>query len=402
MPIHSHAVDIVERLVKEGHIAYFAGGWVRDYLMGHPSDDIDIATSASPQEILDLFPRTILVGLQFGVVIVAIEGHQYEVSTFRRDLEYINGRKPEKIELASPQEDALRRDFTINGMFFDPLKDELHDYVGGREDIKKQVIRAIGNPDERFFEDRLRMIRAIRFASRFNFHIDQETQEAIQNNASGLFPAVAMERVWQEFCKMNNYPHFDRALIELHRYGLLPIIFPGLKIKKLKELEDYVRPIARYPQNTPTAFFLQEIFPFASLEQITELGKYLKAPNKDLEALQLYLQQQPFSLNQSSSQLTRFYAHKESTLCLHVFSARLPGEEAETFLKSHEERRKSLQKHIERVQQRTPVLTAAYLKQKGILPGIEMGRILKRAEELSIDENMDDPAELYRRVCENR
>jgi len=400
MPIHSHALEIIQTLNRAGHIAYFAGGWVRDYLMGHPSDDIDIATSASPQQVLDLFPRTILVGLQFGVVIVPIDGHQYEVSSFRKDFDYIDGRKPGRIELTSPEEDAKRRDFTINGMFYDPIEDKVMDYVGGVDDIKKGLIRAIGNPDERFYEDRLRMIRACRFAARFDFHIDLETQEAIKNNALGLFPSVAMERVWQEFCKMSAYPRFERALVELHRFGLLQILFPQLHIKKLKELEELVQPIAHYPKGTPTLFFLMELFQDLSTSEIVDLSKFLKAPNKEIELLTLYLETHPFSLDKSASALSRFYVHPHSALCLEVYAARLEPKAKEEFLSSHAKRRNELSQHIQRLQNKTPVLTSHYLKSKGIPPGIRMGNMLKRAEELSINENIDDPELLFKRAQE--
>jgi poly(A) polymerase len=400
MPIHSHALEIVQTLNRAGHIAYFAGGWVRDYLMGHPSDDIDIATSASPEQVLDLFPRTILVGLQFGVVIVPIDGHQYEVSSFRKDFDYIDGRKPGRIELTSPEEDAKRRDFTINGMFYDPIEDKIMDYVGGVEDIKKGVVRAIGNPDERFYEDRLRMIRACRFAARFDFHIDLETQEAIKNNALGLFPSVAMERVWQEFCKMSAYPRFERALVELHRFGLLQILFPQLHVKKLKELEELVQPIAHYPKGTPTLFFLSELFQDLSKEEIVDLSKSLKAPNKEIDLLSFYLEAYPFSLEKSPSTLSRFYAYPQSGLCLEIFAARLEPQAKEKFLSAHEKMKSKLSKHIERLHNKTPVLTSQFLKAKGIPPGIKMGNLLKRAEELSINENIDDPELLFKRVRE--
>ena len=137
MDAQAHATEIVKKLNKAGYIAYFAGGWVRDHVMKHPSSDIDIATNAPPEKILDLFPRTILVGLAFGVVIVSVNGHQFEVSTFRKDIGYADGRKPLKIELATPQEDAQRRDFTINGMFYDPQEETIYDYVHGVEDIKR-------------------------------------------------------------------------------------------------------------------------------------------------------------------------------------------------------------------------------------------------------------------------
>jgi poly(A) polymerase len=274
------------------------------------------------------------------------------------------------------------------------------DYVGGVEDIKKGVVRAIGNPDERFYEDRLRMIRACRFAARFDFHIDLETQEAIKNNALGLFPSVAMERVWQEFCKMSAYPRFERALVELHRFGLLQILFPQLHVKKLKELEELVQPIAHYPKGTPTLFFLSELFQDLSKEEIVDLSKSLKAPNKEIDLLSFYLEAYPFSLEKSPSTLSRFYAYPQSGLCLEIFAARLEPQAKEKFLSAHEKMKSKLSKHIERLHNKTPVLTSQFLKAKGIPPGIKMGNLLKRAEELSINENIDDPELLFKRVRE--
>ena len=258
------AVQIIKKLIKAGYTAYFAGGWVRDFVMKHPSSDIDIATDATPDVILDLFPRTIFVGLAFGVVIVVHEGHQFEVSTFRKDLRYEGGRRPAEIEFSDASEDALRRDFTINGMFFDPIDEKIIDYVNGIEDIKKGIIRTIGDADERFIEDRLRMIRAVRFAARFGFNIDITTQEAIRENADTLFPAVAMERVWQEFYKMSAYPRFDHALVELHRLGLLQVIFPTLAEIHLHDIKVRVEPLPHYPKQFPTILALMALFPESS------------------------------------------------------------------------------------------------------------------------------------------
>src|SRR6185437_5720237 len=169
MEMYEVATHIVKRLVEAGHLAYFAGGWVRDFLLNHPSDDIDIATSASVEEIQALFPKTIPVGIAFGIVIVVEKGHQFEVATFRKDRGYVDGRRPTGIDPASPEEDAQRRDFTLNGMFYDPLQKKVLDFVSGQEDLKKGIIRAIGNPHERFLEDRLRMMRAVRYGTRFGF-----------------------------------------------------------------------------------------------------------------------------------------------------------------------------------------------------------------------------------------
>jgi len=229
--------------------------------MKHPSDDIDIATDAPTEEILNLFPRTILVGLSFGVVVVVLDGHQFEVATFRRDIGYADGRKPTRVERSSPEEDASRRDFTINGMFYDPVEEVVHDFVNGAEDIKLGIIRTIGDPYQRFAEDRLRMIRAVRFSSRFGFTIDQDTQDAIRANADTLFPAVAMERVWQEFCKMVRFPNVDHAIIELHRLELLQVIFPQLQGVHLNEIKKRVAHISHYPPTTDPFLHMLALFP---------------------------------------------------------------------------------------------------------------------------------------------
>src|SRR3989338_7851594 len=167
--LYRNAVGIVRTLKKAGHEDYFVGGCGRDLVMRRDPKDYDVATSARPEEVAKLFRRTIPVGAQFGVQIVMIGKTAYEVATFRTDQEYKDGRHPEGVIFSSPKEDALRRDFTVNGLFYDPLKKKVIDYVGGREDLKKRLIRAIGDPDSRFAEDRLRMLRAVRFAATLNF-----------------------------------------------------------------------------------------------------------------------------------------------------------------------------------------------------------------------------------------
>lgn len=388
MPNDSLARKIVQKLVSHGHIAYFAGGWVRDFIMGRPSEDIDIATSASPSEILDLFPHTLLVGIQFGVVIVIIEGHPFEVATFRKDLDYKDGRKPEQIEQTSPEIDALRRDFTINGLFYDPLEDKIHDFVGGKEDIERGIVRAIGNPYDRFFDDRLRMIRAFRFTARFNFHMDPETEQAIEDNAPGLFPAVAMERIWQEFSKMSAYPNFERALVEMHRTKLLQVIFPQLEKVPLHEFEKRVAPIKHYPKNAPPALFLSELFPSENLE---ELGRFLTVSNKDLAQLNFYTSNAPFDIRLARTPSVHFYAHPDSTIALEVYAARLDANEAKVFLQSHKDKRFKLKEHIDRLVHKTPVISSAELKKAGIVPGVHMGLLLKEGERLAIENDLSDP-----------
>ena len=166
------AASIVRKLRESGFVAYFAGGCVRDALRGTAPKDIDIATSAKPEQVQGLFRRTVPVGVQFGVVRVLEDDLEFEVASFRSDGIYLDGRHPQSVEFSTPEEDAVRRDFTVNGIFYDPFEDKVIDFVGGQEDLERKLIRAIGEPSKRFAEDRLRMLRAVRFASTLVFEIE--------------------------------------------------------------------------------------------------------------------------------------------------------------------------------------------------------------------------------------
>lgn len=388
-----YATQIVKRLVKEGFVAYFAGGWVRDFVMDHPSADIDIATNAPPEKILDLFPRTILVGLAFGVVIVVVEGHQFEISTFRRDIGYADGRKPMQIEMSNPEEDALRRDFTINGMFYDPLEDRIIDYVGGMEDIKKGIIRAIGNPDERFVEDRLRMIRAVRFASRFGFTIDNDTEVGIMMSADTLFPAVAKERVWQEFSKMSAYTNFDMALVELHRLKLLAVIFPQLEPVHLRDLKHCVAVFHHFPQGCPTILYLMELFPRSSLDEQLDICTELRVSGKDARLVE-YIFKLREKIKNGYSDLVEWahtYADPNYPLCIEVIAARASEDVRPALLNQHAQQYQHLSDHIQRIKSKKTLLTAEILLKHGILPGKGMGALIKEGEKIAITQNLKDP-----------
>src|SRR6266404_9866128 len=168
-PMEKTAREIAARLRENGHMAYFAGGCVRDMVRGLTPKDYDIATDARPEAVQKMFPRTYAVGAHFGVIVVLENGFQFEVATFRSDGAYLDGRRPTEVHFATAEEDAARRDFTINGMFFDPEKEEVIDFVGGRADLERKLIRAIGDPAQRFAEDRLRVLRAVRFATVLGF-----------------------------------------------------------------------------------------------------------------------------------------------------------------------------------------------------------------------------------------
>src|SRR5436853_7795770 len=166
------ARDVAARLRESGHLAYLAGGCVRDIVRGETPKDFDIATDANPEAVQKLFPHTYAVGAHFGVILVVENGFQFEVATFRADDVYVDGRRPVSVHFSSPQEDAKRRDFTINGMFLDPVANEVIDFVGGRADLAASLVRAIGDPAQRFTEDRRRMLRAVRFATVLDYERD--------------------------------------------------------------------------------------------------------------------------------------------------------------------------------------------------------------------------------------
>lgn len=396
------AYEIVERLKAKGHIAYFAGGWVRDHIMGHPCDDIDIATDATPAEIMAYFPKTLPVGVAFGVVIVINKGQQYEVATFRKDLEYKNGRSPEGFEHSDPEEDAKRRDFTINGMFYDPVDKQIHDFIGGREDLKKGIIRAIGVPQERFFEDRLRMIRAIRFSSRFRFPIEPETQAGIQENADTLLPAVAPERIWQEFNKMAVHPNLDYAFIEMHRLGLLPVIFSALKNVHLHEIKKRVAHWEHIPRDTPVILYFLDLFPEHSLQQLNETAAWLRCSNQEIKWLETAYKARELLKKGKGAPLVDwvyFYANPFAQTALDFLAAKEPF--PQLFHEEHNQRRTILQPHIARVAEKAPLVTAAFLKEQGILPGITMGRLLKEAEEIAILHDIHEAPEVLKRLIKS-
>src|SRR3990167_1100447 len=271
MKVKQNALEIVKTLQKHGYKAFFAGGCVRDMIMGKESEDYDIATSAIPEDIMKLFERTIPVGVQFGVVIVVKDGHNFEVATFRTEGSYSDGRHPDYVAFSTPEDvekrrvfainclpydagenelldyvafstpedDEKRRDFPINCLLYDPVKNEILDYVGGQEDISKGIIRATGNPIERFTEDKLRMIRAARFACRFDFPIHEDTQRAIIQLAKNIH-VVSAERIREELEKMLTgiNPHIGIKLLdELH---LLQEILPEVSgMKGVRQPENF-------------------------------------------------------------------------------------------------------------------------------------------------------------------
>jgi putative nucleotidyltransferase with HDIG domain len=218
------AAKIVHRLQAENFAAFWVGGCVRDFLLGREPQDFDIATDAKPEQVEKLFRKTIPVGKKFGVMIVVEGGHQFQVATFRAEADYHDGRRPEKIVFANAEADALRRDFTVNGLFYDPLTKKIHDWVGGEKDLRAKIIRTIGKPEERFGEDHLRLLRAVRFAAQLDFEIEPKTFAAVKKLAPKI-KLISVERIRDELLKLFSAGKVGQASsLSLDRQDACPTI----------------------------------------------------------------------------------------------------------------------------------------------------------------------------------
>jgi len=225
MRIKRLATEVIGKLQRHGFEALLAGGCVRDMLLGRPAKDYDVATNARPEDVIRLFHRTLQVGAQFGVVVVLGHGDQVEVATFRSEAGYEDGRHPTQVRFSTAAEDASRRDFTINGMFYDPIREQVIDYVEGQADLARQVIRTIGDPQERFGEDYLRMLRAVRFSTQLGFAIDPDTYAAIGRNAAQIV-RISGERIAIELEGILAHPNRAGGAAILIETGLAAAIFP--------------------------------------------------------------------------------------------------------------------------------------------------------------------------------
>lgn len=225
--MRSTAVEVVRRLQEAGFPSFWVGGCVRDALLGRAPGDYDIVTAALPEQVEARFLRTIPVGRKFGVVVVVEGVHQYQVATFRAEADYQDGRRPERVVFGDAQADAARRDFTINGLFYDPVSGALHDWVGGEADLRARLVRTIGAPNDRFAEDHLRLLRAVRFAAQLGFDLEDSTAAAVRAHAAKI-QGISAERIRDELIKLFQPPHAGRGLELLRASGLLQQILPEI------------------------------------------------------------------------------------------------------------------------------------------------------------------------------
>lgn len=289
--IQDAALAVVRRLREHGHEAFWAGGCVRDMLLGCDPKDIDVATDAPPERIVSLFRRTRKVGMQFGVILVRQHHYWIEVATFRQDINYADGRRPDRVVFTSAREDAKRRDFTINGLFYDPLSREVIDYVGGREDLTAGLIRAIGNPAERFAEDHLRMLRAARFAARLGFRIDPATADAVRENAPSL-ARISPERIREELEKMLAHPTRSQALELMSELNLLPHLWPGAawppeRVTRARAV------LAELPPDADFVLSMAALLHDHSPRAVEEIGRALRCSNREIDDTAWLVEHQP-------------------------------------------------------------------------------------------------------------
>ena len=222
-----NALAIVQRLQAAGFPAFWVGGCVRDFLLARPPGDYDIVTAALPEQIEGLFRRTLPVGRKFGVIVVVEQRQPFQVATFRAETDYQDGRHPGRVVFGDAMADARRRDFTVNGLFYDPVRKQLHDWVGGEADLRARIIRTIGSPAERFGEDHLRLLRAVRFAAQLDFTIAEDTFDALRAQAPKI-RTISAERIREELIKLFQPPHAARGLDLLRQSGLLEQILPEI------------------------------------------------------------------------------------------------------------------------------------------------------------------------------
>lgn len=399
MTIIEAAKKVLLKLHNAQFQAFFVGGCVRNLLLNLPIEEIDIATNASPEMIKALFPNALSIGIAFGVMLIKEGLYAFEVATFRKDISYSDGRHPDQIKFSDMHEDALRRDFTINGMFYDPFNEKIYDYVGGKIDLKNKIIRAIGFPRKRFHEDKLRLIRAIRFAARFDFTLDVKTELAIIKESPTLMQSVSRERVWSELKKITQYDNIAYAFTLLYKCGLLFQMFPELA-KHLTDLDikQCLKIISKLPKSFPTILIISPFFLQLAPKQIEIIFRDFKVSNYELNLI-LKWKDIYFALknyNAHKIKLTHFLASPEAPLFIPLFESFLTEDELKTFRENFSQFQADLHPHILRIIHKNPIVSAYDLIKLNIPPGRLLGEILQEAENIAIEKNINNKEEILK------
>jgi poly(A) polymerase len=419
------AISIVKRLREAGHTAYFNGGCVRDMVRGVEPEDIDIATSATPEQVQALFTKTVPVGAAFGVVLVLEGEHQYEVATFRSDEAYVDGRRPTSVRYGSPEEDARRRDFTINGLFFDPIAGQIIDFVDGRADIERKLVRTIGEPRARFTEDKLRLLRCVRFAANLGYEIETATFDAVKEMAAQIH-GISAERIRDELVKILTRANAGRGLELLDASGLLREILPEIAAMKGVEQPAEFHPEGDVFQHTRLMLDSLPAIPstvlaFAVL--LHDVGKpptFVRAPDRirfnehdrvGAELTETILRRLRFSNDEIEKTVLCVREHMKFQFVKEMRPAKLKRLMArESFpdeLELHRIDCASSHRNLENyeflkakaaemppaVLKPPPLLTGHDLLALGLKPGPLVGQILREVEELQLEERLKSRAE---------
>lgn len=398
------AISVVEQLRAAGFEALWAGGCVRDLLLGNPPADYDVATSATPTQVRSLFGnrRTVAVGAAFGVIIVLpkrTDAQQIEVATFRTDAGYSDGRRPDSVTFSTAKEDALRRDFTINGMFYDPMSEKVLDFVGGEDDLKRGVIRAIGRADARIGEDKLRMLRAIRFAARFHFELETDTAAAISRHAEEI-QVVSGERIAMEVAKTLQTDRAAWAAESWEQTSLLPHILPEVathwsshRAESLKLLEEACRnrSLPKDWRLRLAAMLYREGLLPETLEPLMQgLRDRLKLANDDAETIRFVLASQAAlqsAEQQRWSSIQPLLVRIHAKLAIQLLAVRsgvgLASESTLAFL------RERLQWPARQLDP-PPLLHGADLIELGLVPGPAFKDMLHQSRAMQLDDQLVD------------
>ncbi len=395
------ALEIIRRLRDSGHTALLAGGCVRDMLLERTAKDYDVATDARPERIATIFPGAKLVGAKFGVILVRKFGHDVEVATFRADGPYTDGRHPDTVVFGNELDDARRRDFTINGLFFDPLDDRVIDHVAGRADLDAKLIRAIGDPGRRFGEDYLRMLRAVRFAARLGFEVEPATADAIRRHADRL-PGISPERIWMELEQILVAPTRACGWEMLTSFGLCDFLIRGWRPSG----DDRAR-IARRLEGLPS----QTVSPYLALSAMLggesppraeELCRELRLSNRETETVVWMLRALPQLADEAHMELAD----------LKILMAGPVWAELVELLDAHQLAAGQDRSLGERLRRRAadippaaaappPLLSGDDLSAIGMTPGPRFGEILKAVYRAQLNQRItskDQARELAKRL----
>lgn len=382
------AIEIIRELRRQGYEAYLVGGCVRDMVMQIEPADYDIATSARPEDVVRLFPRTERIGAQFGVVLVIHRGHPFEVATFRSDQAYVDGRRPTGVVFTDAQQDVLRRDFTINGLLYDPIEGRVIDYVRGQDDIDAKIVRAIGDPHARFEEDKLRILRAIRFGARLGYTIERDTWDAVCAMAPKIHQ-VSRERIREELSRILTEGQAARGFRMLEESGLRAEILPELQWNEHIE-KSLALLQARVEEDFAIAVLLHET-PVPDVERIVDRLRLSRAEMHHVMALVENLprfsqvRQMPVSALKRFFRLDRFHDHLELAR-IHLITGAQPLADYEFARhKRHEWRESDIWPE--------PLVTGEDLISAGFAPGPAFKLILTRVEDEQLEGRLHGRAE---------